>query len=121
MTSRLPGERVGAARMRRAPTVSSRGTRNLVTQSYPHADRRDSSPRLEMTQGALRALTRGGARFVSIPRQLAERLYCRLIDALPELLNGLFGGGFGAARIAVVEMGGPLAADVDVFHLVGPV
>src|SRR5918994_6292347 len=66
-------------------------------------------------------LTRGGTRFVAVPRQLTEGLDGRLVDALPELLDGLFGGGLGAACIAVVEMGGPLAADVDVFHLVGPV
>src|SRR5215207_11615291 len=66
-------------------------------------------------------LTRRGAWFVAIPRQLAEGLDSRLVDTVPELLDRVFGGGLGAAGIAVVEMGGPLAADVDVFHLVGPV
>src|SRR5688572_24266924 len=74
-----------------------------------------------MTRLLIAALTRGGARFVAIPRQLTESLYRRLVDALPELIDGLLRGGLGAAGIAVVEMDGPLAADVDVFHLVGPV
>src|SRR5918997_6913439 len=80
------------------------------------AERRESSF-VGMTPDAFRVLTRGGARFVAIPRQLAEGLDSRLVDALPELLDRVFGGGLGAARIAVVEMDGPLATDVDVFHL----
>src|SRR5918994_968388 len=84
------------------------------------AERRDSSF-VGMTPDAFRVVTRGDAGFVAMPRQLTEGLDSRLVDTLPELLDRLLGGGFGAAGVAVVEMGGPLAADVDVFHLVGPV